>query len=213
MTIYKKDGNVYTIKGEDVKPIDDSQWEEVKLHNIGGESVTLPAGNPKVTKFKSDFEEVKDIEEEPVVVTVPKIRESITVEKPQEVEKVVSTTPAPIEPVIEYSETDKFIQENKVLMSCVPLIRKERKDELYNESYYSIEYGKEFRFEAIIANQQDLLLYFWTKNVKIDKGSVVSICPRGMEMRESRYWEVYEFENKSGGLLIQAIPSNYSLSF
>src|SRR3990170_2508696 len=121
--IYDKEGNVYKLKGSDVKPIDNSQWDKIVLHNFEWDAVTIPDGNPDITKFKSDFSDIK-------VVPLPKIRESKTVEEPEYVpaNKVVDPVYEPeSETVVTYSdETSDFLQDNKITMWCLPVKRKEK---------------------------------------------------------------------------------------
>ncbi len=207
MAIYDKDGNVYKLKGAVKKPINNTQWDKVVFHNFEWDTITVPNDMPDVTKFKTDIEKVV---ETPVI---PEIRESKTVEKPVPVAEV-AVVEEEAEPVVEYTspETNKFFKENKVLMWCLPMKRVERVDAVYGETYYNYEAGVKFRLEGIVISQEDLIMHFWTRNVTIEKDSIITIVGN-KSVRENRWWKVYKTEEKSGGTLIEAIPSDYSPDF
>ena len=71
--------------------------------------------------------------------------------------------PEVIDPEVKEPEEEKPLYlENVVVIHCQPVIIKEHKDDLYDESYKKNQYGEKFTFEGIIIQREDFMILFWT---------------------------------------------------
>lgn len=191
LTLYNKDGSVFKLKGAG-KPIEVENWDNVKLHNLGNFDPILEAQETNVLKVAPIKEKVpsKPVKEEPK----SEIKEE---PKPKE------------EPKVE--QEDDFLKKNKKEMYCCT-VEETAQEDFYGDITRRIIFGDKFRFESIIVDQQDLTIHFWTRNVTLTLNSVICLIGRG-ESRENRWWKITNIQNKSGGFLVEAIPSAYSPDF
>lgn len=165
MAIKDKNGNVFKLRGPN--PILEKQeiWDksQVKLINITQEELVVEDEKNPIEQFKEEYQ-------------VPDIAEII--------EPVIIDT---------QEETQKLIDRNKVSFLCVPRQDLKYKDETYGETYTKTVYLEKFQFEAVILDEQDLFLKFWTTH-EISIGSIV--YPQNVE---KRWWKVTEVESKPAG--------------
>ena len=206
MAIKNKDGTVYKL--QEPNPLTkDQEWDLLEsdfvFHNFDWASETI-ANDSLSSGLNSDFN-VKDS----VISDFPEIKVE---PKPE----VVLKDPEPLnpEPKIESNPKTKAKLKNVVLMHCSPAEIRERQDELYGDTYKSIQYGEKFTFEAVIVERNDLYMRFWT-NIKLSEGSVVfpSKYRDGVKFGEHRWWRVNQLVEKSGGHLTQAVVSDYHPDF
>jgi len=197
------------------------------LHNFDWRGLTLPDETAPAKPFSSDIQElnVTSVMEPPVeTVVVPpkpaeKPKEEPVVKKPDEIEEIIKeiaivvqetgTQPTEVEMPIYSSETQKFLNDQKLLMWCSPPVITEHIDHLYGENQRSIDYTTKFSFEGVIMSQTDLEMKFWAP-VKLTRNSIV--FPRDTKTRKSRWWRISEIEERDG-TIARCIPSDHSLNF
>tara|TARA_Y100000034_G_C6910429_1_gene424512 strand:- start:24906 stop:25478 length:573 start_codon:yes stop_codon:yes gene_type:complete len=186
------------------------------LHNFDWQGLTLPDETAPATQFPSD---IKDLNVsapilEPIVPDV-KIEPTKEVKEVEEVKKEIAIvvqepgTPVEVETPAYNSETQRFLNENKILMWCSPPVITEHIDHLYGENQRTIEYTTKFSFEGVIVSQEDLEMRFWSP-VKLTRHSI--IFPREVKSRRSRWWRIVEIEEKDG-TFAKCIPSDHSPNF
>ncbi len=219
MVIKDKKGKVYKLRGPNPIMKDQKKWDMAKLQfiNMGWKNeVVVDERNP-IQKFKTDFN-VVDIgqelglmpNEEAATVVKPQefiddIQETVVVEEPKEESKE--------EPVVLNvdSQLAKLIKERGVEYYCAPVVgKKEHVDALYDTSYYTMQYGEKFVFDAIIVEESDLTLQFWcVRPVIIDS----IVFRKIVKSLGERWWRVKEVEPKTGGYLCRAITSDTNPDF
>ena len=176
--------------------------EKYILHNFSWDKILIELTDLLPTFVTQD--DVKPIEKKEEI----KEEEEEIKEEEEEIkeEEIVRTKIA--------EETKKKLNlKNLVMMHCLPVVTKETKDELYNETRKAT-YGEKITFECVIVKRDDLCLMFWT-NVDVAKNSIVypSKYRDGVKFGEYRWWKINDYEEKAGGFLIQAIPSDYQPDF
>ena len=196
------------------------------LHNFDWQGLTLPDETAPAQPFSSDMQDlnVTSVMETPVKTVVPpkpaeKPKEEPVVKKPDEIEEIIKeiaivvqetgTQPTEVEMPIYSSETQKFLNDQKLLMWCSPPVITEHIDHLYGENQRSIDYTTKFSFEGVIMSQTDLEMKFWAP-VKLTRNSIV--FPRDTKTRKSRWWRISEIEERDG-TIARCIPSDHSLNF
>lgn len=197
MTLYNKDGTVYKLNAPN--PIMNTQdiWENYTLHNMKWDQEThegKEALQPIVSDIKIRDSFVKDLE--------------LTKEEKAEPQVDIIERKSQVQPKIEIKTSSTNNQIEKIFFHCLPAQIREKKDHLYGESYQTIQYGNPWSFEAVIIEENDLELVFWTDVNEITLGSVV--YPK---MNSKRWWRVQNIEEKTQGWLISATLSDYQPSF
>lgn len=220
MAIRNKDGTVYKLRGPN--PLEEGQefWEpgvdDFVLHNCEWNPETS-ADEIQVKPHVSAFSNPSAIVEEPT------IREDVQVVEPTE-EPVVHEEPSdepekpaiPLPPEPAPSQVPESVLKNAMLFWCMPASIKEVIDDLYGDKYSEVRYGKKFTFEAILVEQTDMMIQFWTTVRQVTKGSVVypsRYIHISKEYDDVRWWKVSSITEKSKGLLIQAIPTEINPDF
>jgi hypothetical protein len=225
MAIKSKDGKVYKLRGPNPMMKDQKKWDmdKLKFINMGwSNEVVVDERNP-IQKFKTDFN-VVDIGEE--LGLVPNEEANTAVLKPQEFIQEIQEPPVVEEPVVEEPVIEepkeesvvlnvdphlaKMIKERGVEYYCAPVMgRKQHTDDLYDNSYYTMQYGDKFVFDAIVIEESDLQLQFWcVRSVSVD-----SIVFRKIKTKGQRWWRVKDIEPKTGGFLCRAITSDTNPDF
>lgn len=210
MVIKNKDGTVYKL--QEPNPLTkDQEWDllesDLVFHNFDWASETIESDPPASSTLNSDFN-VSD----KVVSDFPEIKlepePKVVLEEPEVVLKDPEPLPKP------ETEKTRAKLKNVVLMHCSPAEIREREDELYGDTYKSIQYGEKFTFEAVVVERSDLFMRFWT-NIKLSEGSVVfpSKYRDGVKFGEHRWWRVSQLVEKSNGYLTQAVVSDYHPDF
>jgi hypothetical protein len=98
--------------------------------------------------------------------------------------------------------------ENKIQVWCLPAYYKEIKDGLYGDTYRRVHHGKKFLFEAMLLEQDDLLLKIWCDTKTVTQGSI--LYPKTMD---KRWWRVNVIKEEDGGYTLLSIPSDYHPDF
>jgi hypothetical protein len=202
------------------------------LHNFDWQGLTLPDETAPAQPFSSDLKQlnVASVMEPPVIpkpVVVPpepaeeepkpvEVKEPEPVSEIEEIKKEIAivvqetgTQPTEVEMPSYSDDTQKFLNEQKLLMWCSPPVITEHIDHLYGENQRSITYTTKFSFEGVIISQNDLQMKFWAP-VKLTRNSIV--FPRDTKTRKSRWWRITEIESKDG-TIATCIPSDQSLNF
>jgi len=194
MAIRDKDGKVYKLQGPNPLMKNQEKWDmnDIVLHNFKWGSETIKDTN-KAHKFLSDL----NIKEDSNIAVMP------ATEAPTYVE--LDESPEPIvEPPKMEQETQDIFDQRKTLIHCLPIVIEQFTDALYGDSYKRTTFGQKFGFYGIIVDIGDLGIQFWSYD-EIIPGSIVF-----PEMKLKRWWKVTESEDKTGGYLSTALPSDYS---
>jgi len=238
MIIKKKDGNVYVIRGPNKLAEKQSSWESNSLvfHNFNWEKIHYQDFKNKNNKIEIKKENIKVVEYPKI--EIPKIQEEYLeqkIEEPEIIEEIPKTEPEVKEPEIvqEIPKIEPEVQETnfpkikyKVLMHCLPAEKINYKDEFYGDSWSRVRYGVKFIFPSIIIENSDLVLQFWTSdpNQQIKESSIVfPFCYEvynentssydRVPFDEHRWWKIIKKEEKTGGWLVEAIPSQETPDF
>ena len=200
--IKKKDGTVYRLNSPNPLVSDQEFWSEKDkfiIHNFDWEKTLTELGD-----FMPSF---------------PLQKPSTEVIEPETEVKPIEPEVEPIEPEPETdSEVDTkekpLYLKNVVVIHCQPVITREHKDDLYDESYTKTQYGEKFTFEGIIIQREDFMILFWT-NVELTKNSILypSKYRDGVKFGDYRWWKVNDMREKSGGYVVQAVVSDYQPDF
>jgi hypothetical protein len=205
MTLKNKDGSVYRLAGPNPVMKTQEIWEGFKVHNMQWDGETAKDTN-QVAPLTSDFD-VRDT----FLSALDKAKADIKVS-----EAKTESTPPQVErkPVVQpdlqreelRASTDSGIE--KTFIHCLPAVLRTRKDSLYGDSYTTVQYGKPTSFEGVILNQQDLFIEVWTDTDSINAGSI--LFPK---QGYKRWWRVQGKEQKGGGWVLSATPSDHQPSF
>ena len=200
MAIKNKDGSVYKLKSPN--PIMKSQdvWNNFTLHNMIFEQTTEEdkvklKKNPKISMGTTVVVEEKKIQEKEVIKAPPppppkpKINEDTNNSQDYEVERPVSIS-------------NKLDGLPKTIFNCLPAIVSEKLDDLYGDKSIKVTYGTKFTFEAIILDETDMNLVFWTHLEKINKFTI--LYPKN---KEKRWWQVESTKKAPEGNFIKCFPS------
>ena len=200
MAIRDTDGSIYRLHGPN--PIMKTQelWDDSQITLINlkwtGEVVTDPK-NP-IAEARS---KVRDISHrtKPRPKSTHAVPSRDFIKEVQKVEPAIKEEPAPV--VINVvPEVAKVLQERGATFFCAPVIGfKEHNDDLYGTSYRTPTFGDQYTFDAIIIDQSDLQIQFWSAK-EITKGSVVYQKAQAGEW-ERRWWEITQSEPKAGGFM------------
>lgn len=197
MTILKKDGTVYRLKGPNPLMLEQQRWDpsQIILHNFSWDPVLT-----RNSEIKSSPPPPKKVEA-PLVLTSPvvEIAEPSKVETPQ----IPVSIPTP-------KEIPKPKEEPKGLIRvhCLPGTLRSHRDELYGENHVSIIYGEKFEFNANVVDKSDMVLILWTAKKGITEGSIVY-----PQTGHARWWRVDGVETAGMGHKVVCIPSDEQPSF
>lgn len=100
-----------------------------------------------------------------------------------------------------------LMREHSILFLCIPVTNRTQHDSVYGDRYISQEYGEQIELHAIITDESDLALEFWSP-VQLQPKTVV--FPQNFKRR---CWKVERSEENSGGHLHFAVPSEVNPSF
>lgn len=231
MAVKNKDGSVYKLRGPNPLMKDQADWDKkkMKLINMGWEEeVVADARNP-VKKFETDYNVIKMTEE---LGLIPNIDANATAVVPtkefiEEIQKIqedpVITEPIPVIPQMPDPPEEKkqpvlnvdvrlarILRERGVEYYCAPAIgKKVHMDDLYGNTYETVQYGDKYIFDAVVIDQSDLQLQFWCVRPITEK----SIIYRKVEEGGERWWRVKSVESKTGGYLAIANTSDSNPDF
>lgn len=229
MAIKDKDGSVLKIRGPNplVQNMEDWDASAIKLLNANWQSKTIVdennefveprdiglelglfegSENSKTISPVSFIQEIQEVPA-PVIASTP-----VEVIVPTPIEVIV---PTPIEMPSNINlhvddKVAKILKERSVDYYCAPVIGFNNfVDDLYGSSYKTLKYGEQFVFSAVIIDQSDLQLQFWSvKN--LEKGSIIyKKVKRGGE----RWWQISSTEEKTGGYIHTCITSELNPDF
>ena len=108
----------------------------------------------------------------------------------------------------EVKEEEKKPEINKIFVHCLPATIRTKKDDLYDEIYQTIQYGKPTSFEAVIILETDVSYEIWTDADVADSGAV--LFPR---TNTKRWWKVKKRVRRADGWILSCIMSDYQPSF
>jgi len=191
MAIKNKDGTIYTLKGPNPLMKEQENFKEFALHNFKWtpEVHTSPT---KVVPAESDFNIKKlDVQEQK---SEPK-KEEPQPKKIEVVEKIEKSEDVPGDPRI-------------TRIHCLPVKTEKKIDELYGEARTVRKYDDPFLFEAVIVDQNDFSIVFWTNINILEEGSI--IYPAN---KDKRWWKVNKMESKNEGYLYDGYPSDIHPDF
>lgn len=221
MAIFTKDGKVYVVEGPNPLVKTQASWDPSKLvfHNFSWDDITQEASRTTRQRIRRP---------EP-----PAPAPSIPVVEVQREE--IPAEPAPPQPPAEPAaeETDEgerpfdlpYIK-YKVLCHCLPARLEQRTDSLYGDSWGRVKYGAKFVFPCVVTASSDLSLEFWTSDPRgqIAERSIVYPFSYEVHNRETdaydrvpyddyRWWRVLSKEQKEGGWVFTANPSDFQPDF
>lgn len=174
-------------------------WSEgIKLHNMNWDS-EKSEDNSTINPIQSDFE-VPDS----FISSLEKTKPEITVIEKQSVEISNERKSVVREDKVHVEQKNSI---EKTFIHCLPATIRDRVDNLYGDSYKTIQYGQPTSFEGVILQQQDLMIQIWT-DIEISKGSV--LYPK---INSKSWWRVQKSEPMKGGWLLTGIISDYQPSF
>lgn len=212
MAIKNKDGTLYRLRGPNPLMGGQELWQDFKVHNMEFGNETQE-DTTEVQAIASDFAVkesfVGELQDKPAPEI--KVDERPTVSPTPKIEPVrIEARPAPVvvPDVTETQEAEEDDGLDKVFVHCLPASIRERKDGIYGDSYRTIQYGNPYSFEGVIVDQNDLTLRLWTTAEQTHQGSI--LFPKN---GTRRWWRVQDRENKTGGWLITAHPSDYQPAF
>lgn len=205
MALYNKDGTLYKLKSPNPVMKTQETWLEYKVHNMEWKDEKIE-DTSQVEPISSDFQVkntfIQDLDEAKEEIKV--------VEKPIEKEKEYSIVDrTPVVKVDEKRQQELAHDEiEKTFIHCLPAKIRQRQDDLYGETYSTIQYEKPTSFEGVILKQEDFTIQIWTDVNKIEIGSI--LYPKS---NFKRWWKVQSKEEKASGWLLNGIISDYQPSF
>lgn len=202
MALYNKDGTVYKLVGPNPAMKTQILWGDFVLHNLKWDGEKAEDKNVQVAQVDLKPETfLESLDKAKAEIKVVEVRQELQPE-PIERKPIVKADPVIQE---ELNPTEKI---NKVFVHCLPATLRERKDELYGDTYKTIQYGERTSFEGIMIEDGDLSVQIWTDSDKIGISSILYPKTNGM-----RWWRVQNKEPKANGWILTATPSDYQPSF
>lgn len=215
MVIKNKDGSVYKVKGPNPIMVAQELWNDFELHNMEfPDDVVAQAATKKPSRNKVNLgQTIVTKQEEPRsevnISTLPKVEEKAPIKKEEFSIPEIKKTP---ENIVKFDENEiiekpksvnpKLSNYPKTVLCCLPTDVQEKKDLLYGEVTTKITYGKKFTFEAILIEESDMHLLFWTHLDKIKRFAI--FYPKN---QEKRWWQADAIKPAPEGYIIKCIPS------
>lgn len=227
MAIKDKNGNVYRLRGPNPVMEDQDKWDssKMKLINLSWSDEVVEDENNPIEKFEENLVKIdkalgltpnKEANKSKVLNAKEFIQE---IREAQEILDVEVKIEKPIEalveePIKEVEKVDpkisRIIKEKGVEYYCAPVIgEKTHVDEFYGTNHKTMKYGDQFIFNAVLIDQSDLELQFWSMN----KISTNSIVYRKIREGGERWWRVKNTQEKTGGYLITSVISDLNPDF
>jgi len=222
MPIKNKDGSIYEVRKPNPLMKNQDSWSNFTVYNMKlGESIVekLLKKFPSDGKIKLGTTETiskKNEKFETITLDLPAI--------PQPTEMPLPTLPPPEFPkVIKKINSDdveakniqkpKFIHEKLkdfpvVVMNCLLAKIEEKFDLLYEDKGVKIRYSQEIAFEAVLLQETDYELNFWTHIETMARHSVV--YPMN---KTKRWWKIEEIKKAPQGFFCACKPSEIQPSF
>ena len=187
MTIFNSDGTQYKLEGPNPLMKEQNYFDGFSLHNFDWKS-EIKKENTIVVPVKSDFN-IKEIE------------------KPLPVCEDV-TQPEPSKIVEKIKSKELSINSNVTRIHCLPATVEKKVDDLYGETRLINGWGSPFLFEAIIVEQNDFMITFWTNIGIIEFGSIIYPVSR-----DKRWWKISNKKEEKEGYLYNALTSDINPDF
>jgi hypothetical protein len=197
MPIKNKDGSTFELRGPNPAMNQQTRWDpdEVVLHNFRWKGVVVRCGHEGTPLPQPQIETEPTIADE---LFEPEVVQAQEVHVPVEVQEEVQEPPPPPKPKPVDAPKPKPKVTAKLRVHCLPASIADYSDDLYGQSYKTIQYGEKFIADAGITNQGDLEATFWSADDRITEGSI--LYPMTME---KRWWKVVEVEERPlGGNLL-----------
>ena len=191
MTIRNSDGSVYKLRGPNKLTTLHQRWDysKVEFINFGWEDSSLT--NKETIRNKPFYNSSWEI--------IEVSKSSFTHSSDLKINISGSCAIGNQKPTL-----PEELRKHKKVFLCQETSAVSRQDTLYGTSYRETIYGSTFSLEGIIFEYSDLNMSFWgTKEVKI--GTV--LFPKD---GNKRWWKSIRCYSKSGGFVIECIPSDYS---
>lgn len=214
MVIKNKNGSEYKLRGPNPIMIQQDLWENFQLHNMQFQeehrenTVSHVASVKKINLGQSVTiqDNIQSLASKPVETPNPTPQPTVF---KYEIPKIEPTPSPEIEKVYRpKSISDKLKSYNKDVLNCLPAKSKTITDTLYEEKTVKVTYGDQFLFEAIIIDESDFELLFWSHLENIQKYSIV--YPRN---KNKRWWKVESVSNAPEGFFLKCRPSDVQPSF
>jgi hypothetical protein len=195
MPIRNRDGSLYSLSGPNPLARFQEKWDQdIVFHNLKWEAEVISPG--KQSGFLGKIHDPVMFKEEEIFAEI----------EPELPEKVKSKEePAKTSPKIK----------NIVLTHCLPSIIRERKDELYGETYTRVVYGDKKIIEGVVVNVSDFEIIFWASS-SAAKGSIIfpsRYKDTGDPYMDQRWWKIKECTPHEGGYLLEGFVSDYQPDF
>jgi len=190
MPLKNTDGSVYRLKSPNPL-VTASNFADGKmvLHNMKWQSTIIP----------DQKTEIQVVEEPPIPEPVPV---AIPVKEPEQVKIETPQT----------SQRSKL--SNILMMHCLPATLKEKKDTMYGDTYFTVEYGEKFIFEGIVVSRGDLVFEFWTSKELTPRSIVYPFrYVDNQPFNDFRWWRVNAIQPQSNGWLVEAVFSDFQPDF
>ena len=197
MALRNKDGSIYKLQKPNPMMKYQNIWDNEKLilHNMKWISEKAE-DKTEVEPIKSDIKVQENF--------IQELKE--TKEQEKEPETVFERKTVIAEDTKKIEEEKPEIE--KIFVHCLPATIRTKTDELYGETYKTIQYGSPISFEAVLLQELDLTYSIWTDTDQISIGSV--LFPK---TNNKRWWKVKNKEQKANGWIINCVLSDYQPSF
>ena len=201
MALRNKDGSIYQLQKPNPMMKYQNIWDNEKLilHNMKWESEKAE-DKTEVQPIKSDIQ-VKDN-------FIQELKETKQEEEKKPEEEPVFERKTVVAEDTKRIEEEKKPEIEKVFVHCLPATIRTKTDELYGETYQTIQYGVPTSFEAVVLEELDLTYSIWTDTDQITAGSV--LFPK---TNNKRWWKVKNKTPKANGWIINCVLSDYQPSF
>lgn len=232
MPIKNKNGTEYQIRKPNPLMKNQDVWDNYTTHNMEltgnslsrmanadfsgikvqiGQTIFQTQNLQKREIIKMDLEPSKPTEPPPLPTPTQEknIVDEILAEEPQ-------STPSTIDEVMLQGKTiekptkvhEKLKNYKKNIMNCLLAKVEEKFDYLYEDRSFKIKYIKELAFEAIIVNESDYEMVFWTHLEYMAKHSVVYPINK-----TKRWWKIEKVQKAPEGYFCSCVPSSIQPSF
>ncbi len=201
MSIRKKDGSLYKLRGPNKLMVTQKYWEDevIVVHNFD-QRETDTLDKPKRERPKMPEPEEPQILSPETAVSIDEF----------ETESVVDTKPPEPEPEVDpNAPKSRFRSGERDEFYCLPAATESYVDDLYEEDIVKISYNKPFKFQAVVITGSDVSITIWTTVDLVHKMSVL------FHSRNRRWWRVRDIANDASGdgLLMRCTVSDIEPDF
>jgi hypothetical protein len=222
MAIKNKDGTTYEIKKPNPLMKNQDTWDSFQTYNLKNDiSVVeklakkfLPdekiiIGKTEKISNKNEKIEIIRVDAPPVP---PPTEMPLPTLPPPEFPKIVKLIKSDDVEARDIQRPNKINEKLKSfptnVMNCLLAKLEEKIDSLYEDKSLKVRYSKEVAFEAVILEENDYELNFWTHLDYITKKSVV--YPMN---RDRRWWKIEDVKKAPQGYFCSCKPSDLQPSF